>query len=151
MKVIKPKVFPGALYKQVLKHMPVATVDFVIVHGGAFLLGIRKNKPAKGQWWVPGGRIWKGETQSVAIKRKLEEETGMSAASVKFVGVFDAMFPDSMFGTPTHSITLLYRVTPTSISSFRPDFQHGELKWFKKIDPKWHPYLKAQLRAAGFK
>jgi colanic acid biosynthesis protein WcaH len=138
-------------YKKILELTPVATVDFVIVHEGAFLLGKRKNKPAEGQWWVPGGRIMKGEKQLVALKRKLKEETGMSPASVKFVGVFDAIFPDSAFGPSTHSITNLYLVKPKSIKPLGLDSQHNEFGWFKKIDSKWHPYLKEQLRAAGFK
>lgn len=150
MKTVKGP-FPDAFYKKLLEYTPIPTVDFVVVHNGSFLLGKRKNKPAQGEWWVPGGRIWKGETQMTALKRKLKEETGMSPATVKFVGVFDAMFPDSMFGTSTHSITLLYLVKPKSIKSLSHDYQHGELKWFKKIDPKWHPYIKEQLRSAGFK
>lgn len=150
MKTVKGP-FPDAFYKKLLEYTPVPTVDFVVVHNGLFLLGKRKNKPAQGEWWVPGGRIWKGETQMTALKRKLKEETGMSPATVKFVGVFDAMFPDSMFGTSTHSITLLYLVKPKSIKSLGLDYQHGEFKWFKKIDPKWHPYIKEQLRSAGFK
>lgn len=150
MKVIKGP-FPDEFYKKLLQFTPVPTVDFVVVHDGQFLMGLRKNKPARGQWWIPGGRIWKGETQAMAIKRKLKEETGLVPASVKLVGVFDAMFPDSMFGVSNHSITTVYRIKPKTIKVLKKDSQHGEFQWFKKIDPKWHPYVKEQLRAAGFK
>ena len=152
MRVTQPKEFPHGLYAQVVKYMPITTVDFLITNNtGQFLLGYRKNKPAQNQWWIPGGRVWKGETQAQAIKRKLKEETGLTAKNATFVGVFDPMFKDSAFKVPTHCISLMYAIEPATLKTLRRDSQHGELRWFKKIDPKWHPYLKKQLRAAGCK
>jgi colanic acid biosynthesis protein WcaH len=149
MKSVKP--LSDKDYKRIVASMPIATVDAVLVWRGSFLLGKRKNKPAQGEWWIPGGRIMKGESQQQALERKLREETGLSIASSKFIGAFDALFPESAWGVPAHCITLLYVVRPRGIRGLQLDSQHGEFQWFKKIDRGWHPYLKAQLAAAGFK
>ena len=146
-----PKPLSAAAYRSIVATMPIATVDAVVVWRGSFLLGRRNKKPAQGRWWVPGGRILKGETQQKALARKLREETGLSIKSSSFIGAFDALFPDSHWGVAAHCIKLLYLVQPRSITKLQTDAQHGEFRWFKKIDPSWHPYLKQQLLAAGFK
>lgn len=151
MRVNKLKELPRGLYAQVVKYMPITTVDFLIINRGRFLLGYRKNKPGQNQWWIPGGRVWKGETQAQAIKRKLKEETGLTAKKAAFVGVFDQVFKDSAFKVPTHCISLMYAIEPTTLKTLQRDSQHRELRWFKKINSEWHPYLKKQLRAAGCK
>ncbi len=148
METVKP--LSDRVYKKVVASLPIATVDAVLVWRGSFLLCKRKNKPAQGEWWIPGGRILKGESQQQALERKLREETGLSIASSKFIGAFDALFPESAWGVPAHCITLLYVVRPKRVGELRLDSQHGEFHWFKKIDSSWHPYLKQQLSAAGF-
>ena len=65
------------LYSQILEHMPIPAVDFVLVHNHQVLLALRKDEPAKGQWWIPGGRVLKNETLETAVKRKALQEVGV--------------------------------------------------------------------------
>lgn len=149
MRVVKPKELPKGSYHTIIKYMPIACVDIVIFYNGKFLMGKRRNKPARGQWWLPGGRVWKGETQERAVRRKVFEETGLKVTKAKFLGVVDALFPDSMFHTPNHSICTVYAVTLQSIKGLRPDQQNSQLKWFSKMPRGLHPALKKELRLAG--
>ncbi|MCJ7762548.1 hypothetical protein MUP38_03720 [Candidatus Bathyarchaeota archaeon] len=48
---------PSALYDQIIKCMPIVSVEAVIVLDDSLLFLRRNNQPAKGEWWFPGGRI----------------------------------------------------------------------------------------------
>jgi len=72
-------------YKTIHNLMPIPCVDVVIRWRGKVLLGKRINEPAKGRWWLPGGRIKKGETLKRAASRKLFEETGIKAKKLSHI------------------------------------------------------------------
>lgn len=81
------------LYSQILQVMPIPCVDLLVVnHIGDILLLLRKNEPAAGQWWFPGGRVLFGERREDAAKRKLEEECSICATQFKEIGTYDQFF-----------------------------------------------------------
>ena len=50
-------------YTDILKDLPIFCVDIVIKNDQEeYLLIKRNNEPKKGEWWVIGGRVLKGET-----------------------------------------------------------------------------------------
>lgn len=61
---VKPeyKRLPTELYQQVVELLPILCIDLAVERpsDGKFLLVKRGAEPAKGLWWVPGGRIFKG-------------------------------------------------------------------------------------------
>ncbi len=65
------------LYRQILEFMPIPCVDVAIVAHGAVLLVRRDDPPAQGEWWIPGGRILKGEMMRDAAIRKARQEVGI--------------------------------------------------------------------------
>ena len=65
---------PWSLYEQILDNMPIACVDVAILHDGKVLLVKRLDEPAKGQYWLPGGRVLKGEMLRDAAIRKTRDE-----------------------------------------------------------------------------
>ena len=65
---------PEPLYRQFLENMPLACVDVAIVDRGRVLLVKRNDAPARGEWWVPGGRVWKGEMLRDTAARKARED-----------------------------------------------------------------------------
>lgn len=139
-----------ALYKKILDSVPVPCVDAVIVNGNSFLLGKRANQPAKGKWWLIGGRVLKGETLLQAVRRKVREETGLAIRSVKFLDNTETIFRNSHFkGIASHTINSIF-VVRVSKKKFRNDEQHSALRWFTEIDPRWGTYVKNALFKAGF-
>jgi len=60
---------PSILYDQIVRWMPNASVEAVIVMEKSLLFLKRKNQPAMGQWWFAGGRIRKGESLEEALRR----------------------------------------------------------------------------------
>src|SRR3990167_7461194 len=124
------------LYRKILEVMPVACVDCVVINNGKFLLGQRTNKPAQGEWWLLGGRIFKGETLEQAARRKMRQEIGTDPQNLKFLTGKETIFPDSAQGPASHTVNFVFtcNVDPAMI---RKDNQSVDLKWFSQINPSW--------------
>ena len=81
------KNLPSDAYLQIVGVMPILCVDLVIRNSeGKYLLVKRNNEPLKGQWWVPGGRVFKGESLQEAAIRKAREELSLEISSLVPVG-----------------------------------------------------------------
>jgi len=136
------------LYSQILQVMPIPCVDLLVEDAaGNVLLLLRKNEPAAGQWWFPGGRVLFGELRRDAAKRKLEEECGLHSTQFWEVGTFDILF-DLMPGEGVHSITTLFRVQVERERSLRLDHQSYEACWL--FPREWlgrglHPFVRQRL------
>ena len=63
-------------YSKILEDLPIYCVDIIIKNDKEeYLLIKRNNEPKKGEWWVVGGRVLKGETAKEAAIRKVKQET----------------------------------------------------------------------------
>lgn len=89
---------PEKIYREILDYLPILCVDIVVRMEGGHLLLKRKNQPKKGKWWVPGGRVHKGETARAAAIRKLKEEAGLKVSEIEPLGYYESVFKKSSFG-----------------------------------------------------
>lgn len=144
------KHIPDELYQQIHEVLPIACVDVIIKKSDAFLLAKRNNKPAQGQWFLPGGRVLKGESLKEAAGRKIQEEIGIKVTIEKILGIDETTFPDGPFGGPTHTINIVFLATPLNENeTIILDKQNSEYRWFSHIDDSWHPYVKKFAKLAG--
>lgn len=104
-------------FKSIIQHTPLISIDLIVRNkAGEVLLGKRVNAPAKGYWFVPGGRVRKNETLDDAFVRLVKEELGIESsitrADAKFLGVFEHFYDDCVFGNEvsTHYIVLGYDI-----------------------------------------
>lgn len=140
------------LYRQILESMPIACVDVAIVADGKVLLVRRQDDPAKGQWWVPGGRVRKGETLKDAARRKAQEEVGLSCHVGPIIHADETIFPDGPYDVPIHSINTCFFLYPESnTTAIQLDDHHQDAKWVDTIDKDLHPYVRLCLTGAGLK
>jgi colanic acid biosynthesis protein WcaH len=102
-------------------------VDLLIRKGNKVLLVRRENEPLKGYWWVPGGRILKGESAVDAAKRKAATEVGMRI-DPKFAGVYEGKFETGAHGVPVHTVSLVYEAKAPN-ERVRLDSQSSDWKW----------------------
>lgn len=58
----------------------------IYINDGKVLLIKKSRGPYKGMYDLPGGKIEKGETLEMALKREFIEETGCSLSKIQFVG-----------------------------------------------------------------
>lgn len=150
--VVKKTLSPTA-YKKILDLTPIACVDLLVVCGKEFALVKRNHEPLLGVLWLPGGRIFKGETFEKTIKRKLRDEMRISSKkilSIKQLVTGETFFKTSAFGVSTHSInaTFLVNVTEKNLDAHGSD---GEIFWFTRIDKNISAYIRSYLKKAGFK
>ena len=108
---------PSELYRQIVDVLPILCVDIVIEDGGRYLLVKRTNEPLKGQWWVPGGRVLKGETIAEAAARKAREELGIEAEITGILGYYEDQFTETEFGleSGTHTVSIVVSARLTSM------------------------------------
>uniref|UniRef100_A0A7S1GKX4 Nudix hydrolase domain-containing protein n=1 Tax=Cyclophora tenuis TaxID=216820 RepID=A0A7S1GKX4_CYCTE len=93
---------PSELYSKMVQDCVVCCVDCLLVRYNPALrrkeclLVLRASEPVKGVWWLPGGRLLKGETFFAAAVRKAKGETGLDAVRpVQVLGVWNTFFPTS--------------------------------------------------------
>ena len=127
--------------KSIVKNAPLIAIDLILENPeGDFLLGLRNNQPAKGFWFVPGGRVLKNESLDRAFSRIAKAETGLELmfSDSVFSGIYQHMYPnenfsgDSSFGT--HYVVLAYRIKLNEEIKSLPKDQHTEYWWASKED-----------------
>ena len=120
-------------FRTVVANTPLVSIDLLVRQGGRFLVGLRENRPAQGEWFVPGGRIQKDESLADAFARVVRDELGLALpfASARFVAVNEHHYPDSIFGeaVSTHYLCLSYLVAMAETQELRADAQHAALAW----------------------
>jgi colanic acid biosynthesis protein WcaH len=134
----KPKKLGRDQLVEVVKNAPLVSIDLVVKNSrGQILVGLRKNAPAKGFWFVPGGRILKDERISEAFERIAYDELGIKPAfeDARFLGVFEHLYPNNFTekeGFGTHYVVLAYEIKINETELSPPRNQHSEYKWLNK-------------------
>jgi ADP-ribose pyrophosphatase YjhB (NUDIX family) len=139
-------------YQLIRRTMPIPCVDLVVENpAGEVLLLRRANEPAKGQWWMPGGRVNFGETREGAAARKLQEECSLDALNVRELATRDLFLEFPELGELSHAITTVFRVDVARVGTVILDSQSTASAWRRRED--WfredlHPFVLQSLRLA---
>ena len=125
-------------FTQVINNTPLVSIDLVVKNPqGQFLLGWRKNRPAKNYWFVPGGRIQKGERLEDAFARLTEGELGQGIAmsDAHWRGLYEHFYDDFVFSdeldkpVSTHYVVLAFEVDLEQPLEHLPKSQHCDYQW----------------------
>jgi colanic acid biosynthesis protein WcaH len=141
-------------FLRIVDATPLVSIDLIIRDStGRVLLGQRLNRPARGSWFVPGGRIRKNERVQEALRRISQRELGVCISGAKLTGVFDHIYDDNFLdvaGVNTHYVVLAFAAELPRDAALTPDEQHSELKWWSVTDllaePLVHENTKAYFR-----
>jgi len=146
------KSIPQHIYNNIIKNVPIACVDVAILHNDRILLVKRKDRPAKNQYWVPGGRVHKGEMMRDAAFRKCVEEVGLYCHIGPIVHTAETLFQDGPHHIPVHSINSCFlAVLKNPDQKIHLDEHHQDFKWVSSISelPNLNPYVISCLKGAG--
>lgn len=149
-------------FLDVIARTPLVSIDLVIRdQKNRILLGRRANEPAKGKWFVPGGRIYKDESLADAFQRicAIEIEERHTQGEARFVGTFTHKYDTNVFlasGITTHYVVLAFELRLTDSFKLPTTTQHSEFRWFTQeeadpdlnrgTDPDVHQYVLAYFR-----
>ena len=84
-------------FLKVIELAPLFSIDLIVLNEySEVLVGKRTNPPAKGWWFVPGGRVCKGEALSEAFSRISLMELGLDLKmdNCQLLGVFEHFYDD---------------------------------------------------------
>ena len=117
------------------------------------LLARRAIEPSAGLWDVPGGFLDEGEHPEAAVRRELQEETGLTVEVDAFIGVYLDGYGSGPGAACVLNLVYAARVVggePT------PDDDVSELRWFAleevpldELAFEWLARLLADLRAGA--
>jgi colanic acid biosynthesis protein WcaH len=140
---------PEETWHDVVEHVPIVSVDLIVRHAGGVVLGKRTNRPGRGEWFVPGGRVRKDERLDAAVHRVAEAELGVDVRIEERLGVYEHLWDESEFDdvATKHYLANGVVVRPRG-ERFAPDDQHSDLRVFEPPFPDLHPYVEAYLRDA---
>lgn len=112
------------LYDRICRVMPIPCADLAVFFNRKLLLLKRaKGVVDSGSWWIPGGRILKGESSEAAALRECKEETGLEVEVRKLIGVED--YRDHK----VHHVSLVYLGKSMSDQVILDCEEHSEYKW----------------------
>ena len=126
---------PTPEYKIILKKIPILCVDLLIIYDDKFLLLERDNEPAKGEYWFPGGRVYKMETIKDAALRKAREEVNLVCDFQYIVSIEETMFKKTaQMYTDVHTVNVVCKLKTDSINELTIDNLHKNYKWISYRD-----------------
>ena len=102
---------------------PVPGAQVLLERDGRVLLGRRGSEPGAGCWDIPGGFVDEHEHPEQALRREIQEETGLELELDEFLGVWMQPYE----GRTVLCLTWLGR---PSGGSERPGDDLVELRWF---------------------
>lgn len=143
----------NSVFLKIIANTPIISFDLIITNKqNQILLGLRKNRPAQGYWFVPGGRVLKDETLEEAFLRITKNELGIAIplAAENFLGVYQHLYKDNFAGKEgisTHYIVLAVKLILDDATVGIPLSQHSDWKWWEVKDllddEEVHPNTKA--------
>ncbi len=156
-----PVFAPKEVFQSAVRYFPIPSINLVLRNArGEFLFLKRCNNPAKGEWWIPGGRILNGERVADAAVRVLRQETGLTLP----IGKISPEYSEELWSTEgfdasdwenyepgtrtVHYLALAALAEVPEGALLTLDSQSAEARWSREL-PSGHPLLRAQFALLG--
>lgn len=134
---------PEATFADCLARLPQVCIEVVVVDDGGVLLARRTNSPAAGEWFWPGGRLYKGERLEAGARRVAREELGLEVTVRRRLGVQEHFWDEASVGDvgTRHTVNVVFEVSPTGGLDVSLDDQHDGWRLLAEPDPDLHEYV----------
>lgn len=134
-------------FQDIIKLTPLIAMDLIIIYKNKILLGRRLNQPAKGYYFIPGGRILKGETLEIACLRLTQNELGLKIPFHKFTfhmntqHIYQNNFFNNNFSTHYVCLCYKYELNEKEYNKINIDQQHDNILWLPKEEIMIHDLI----------
>lgn len=139
---------PEGTFREFIARMPQVCVEIVVERtDGSVLLAHRTNEPARGEWFWPGSRLYKGEHLADAARRVGKEELGLDLSLGDRLGVYEHRWATSAPGPSRHTINVVFLArsadSDVTIEDVTLDDQHDAVRFVHPddIDYEYHEYV----------
>jgi len=140
---------PEEEWRTIVANVPIVSVDLLVRYEGGLVLGKRTNEPAKGEWFVPGGTVRKGETRREAVHRIAEGELGLTVEIVESLGVFEHIYDTSdVEGVDSKHYLANGYVVDAVEGELAADEQHQRLRSFSTPPRPLHDHVRSYVEAS---
>ncbi|MEE6210330.1 NUDIX domain-containing protein [Salarchaeum sp. III] len=143
---------PEDEWETIVSNVPIVSVDLVVLYDGGVVLGKRTNQPAKGEWFVPGGRVHKHERLREAVHRIAQKELNVEVEIQESLGSYEHFYEvsDVDGSDGKHYVAHGFVVTPTRDVGLGRDDQHADVRVFEfsELPSDLHEYPKSYLEDA---
>ncbi|HSX26765.1 MAG TPA: NUDIX hydrolase [Chlamydiales bacterium] len=138
-------------YREAVKQLPICCVDVFLYDPlkQTYLMILRNTAPGAGKWWLPGGRLFKGESFYDCAMRKCKQEAGVEIVPLAQLGTTTTVFPDSAWGCQTHTVNtvVLAKVKDTDERP-KTDSFHEDFAWRPLDAVPEDPYIRSAYEEA---
>lgn len=118
----------------IFSKVPRLCVDLIIMSDDGVLLSQRSIEPYLGEWHLPGGTVYKGETIEEAAHRIAEKETGLKIKIEQCLGYME--FLDELRGdAKMHSVSIAIKAISVG-GTLRHDEDAKDINYFKDLPEK---------------
>lgn len=147
---------PEDEFATILDRVPQVCVEVVLERAGeeGVLVARRTNEPASGEWFWPGGRLYKGERLVDAARRVAREELGVDATVEGRLGVYEHFWDRSRIDgvDSRHTVNVVYRVRQTDPdAAIELDEQHDDYRFLTGDEAGLHEYVREYLVDLGLR
>lgn len=140
---------PDDEWKTIVRNVPIVSVDLIVRYDGGLVFGKRTNEPAKGEWFIPGGRVQKGETRREAVHRVADEELGVSVEIVESLGAFEHIYDTAdVEGVESKHYLANGYVVDVVNGVLQTDDQHEAVQVFQTPPDSFHSHIRAYLESS---
>jgi ADP-ribose pyrophosphatase YjhB (NUDIX family) len=122
-------------FDRIYSKVPRLTVEVIVQNSDSEIyLTKRAIEPCKGQWHLPGGTVFFGESLSFAVKRIARRELGIEVMDMKHCGYIE--YPSHYLHGLDSPVGLVFEVSYKGNVVINQEASGG--KWFSKLPVNTH-------------
>lgn len=122
-------------FESIYSKVPRLTIEIVLESERGILLSKRSIEPCKGQWHLPGGTVFFGESLKDAVKRVASRELNIEVCAVTQIGVIE--YPSHYLNGMDAPVGIVFMVNDYSgIPKENPEA--SKLGWFTTLPENIH-------------
>jgi len=141
---------PEETFGACLDVLPQVCVELLLGDDDGVLVARRTNEPAKGTYFWPGGRLYKGERLADAARRVGREELGIAVELGDRFGVYSHFWDrSSVAGTDSrHTVNVVFHARRRDPGAdIVLDDQHDDYRFVDEPDADCHAYVHEYFEA----